>query len=121
MYVEYKDLKVLLQQTICDSLDNKMYKKLGEHTNCSKCDIALTRYNYEKDRTFCKKCSNDNHICRTKKRYDNESSDIRNSNINNKKATDPKFISIKTIKKIFLLNFLKKLYEYKKLKKPCFY
>ena len=57
---DFDSFKILIQQTISDSLHNKSYKNLGEHSNCSKCGIALTRDNYKKDRTIPWKCFNVN-------------------------------------------------------------
>ena len=39
---------------------NDYYKNLNKHSNCSKCDIVLTRDNYKKGRTVCKLCYNNN-------------------------------------------------------------
>ena len=52
---ESDSLRLLLQQTNRDSLDNINYKKLYKDSNCSKCGMALTRDKYKKDRTICKK------------------------------------------------------------------
>ena len=71
--------KLIIQQTIRDSLDNNNYKTLGKHSNCSKCGIALTRDNYRKSRTISETCFSDNAMCYTKRRYDNQTRDKPNS------------------------------------------
>ena len=39
---------------------NDYYKNLNKHSNCSKCNIILTRDNYKRGRTVCKLCYNNN-------------------------------------------------------------
>ena len=99
MNAEFDNLKLLIQQTICDILDNNNLKILGKHSTCSNCQIALTRDNYKKDRSICKKFLNDNVMYYIKKRYDNQSSDMNNGN-NNKKDNYPNYVSIKNNKEV---------------------
>ena len=58
--------------------------------------IVLNKDNSEKDRTICKKCFIDKVMYCIKKRYDNQSSHIKDNNSN--------CVGIKNIIKVFLLN-----------------
>ena len=84
----------LLVQTIRDSLDNNNYENLGEYSNCSKCQKALTRGVYEKDRTICRNCFKYIVLNYIKKKYDMKTSDKNNKN-KFKKDSDSKFVSLK--------------------------
>ena len=39
-----------------NKLSEEYYKNLNKHTQCSKCCDKITRDNYKKDRSICKKC-----------------------------------------------------------------
>ena len=39
-----------------NKLSDEYYKNLNKHTQCTKCYDKITRDNYKKDRSFCKKC-----------------------------------------------------------------
>ena len=107
MNAEVDNLKLLIQQTIRDSLDNINYKILCKHSTCSNCQIALTRdiyiYIYKKIRSICKKFLSDNVVYYIKKRYDNQSIDINKSS-KNVKDNNPNYVSIKMIKRFFLIS-----------------
>ena len=39
-----------------NKLSQEYYKNLNKHTECTKCFDKITRNNYKKDRSFCRKC-----------------------------------------------------------------
>ena len=54
-------LKSLIDESVQRVLEKnksseEYYKNLNKHTQCSKCYDKITRDNYNKDRSICKKC-----------------------------------------------------------------
>ena len=97
MKTEIDNLNLLIQQTSRDSFLNNNYRNLSKHSNCSKCQIALTKDNYKKDITICRKCLNVDVMYYNKNRYDNQSSCINKTN-NSIKDNDPNCVSLKNKK-----------------------
>ena len=54
-------LKSLIDESVKRALENnklseEYYKNLNKHTECTKCFDKITRDNYKKDRSICRKC-----------------------------------------------------------------
>ena len=91
--------KLLLQQTIRDSLDNNKYKKLKHYSYCWKCRTIFSKDKYKKDWTICKKCFNDNVRHHIKKMFDSQTNNIKSMNLYIR-DTDPICVSAKNNTKV---------------------
>ena len=54
-------LKTLIDEAVQrvlekDKSSEEYYKNLNKHTQCTKCYDKITRHNYKKDRSICRKC-----------------------------------------------------------------